>query len=65
MSEFVRDYGRYVVIKLSELDLWQGPALRQLLKDFEIPVCDGVFVEEDWDIYEDVWKLVEKESGYE
>lgn len=52
---------RYIVLKLSDMDTNQTNAVRYLIKNLEIPTRECVVVEEDWNIYDTVWDLVQLE----
>ena len=62
MSEFVRE-NRYVVIKLSHLNIDQREDLEDFIHTFGINPVECVVIERDWSVYEDAWKLVEKEAS--
>lgn len=58
MSEFKRE-GRYVVIKLKDIDENTQRQLGNFMQDLEIPTRSCVVVESDWPEYEPVWKMLE------
>ena len=60
-SGFVRDHSKYIVVKVKDLDIYQKPELLHFLNEYEIPTRTGVFIDEDWGVYDEAWKLVEKE----
>lgn len=62
MSEFRRDHNRYIVIKGSDLAQNQRDRLFATMMVHEIPSREGVFIEADWDVYEDAWNLVEMQA---
>lgn len=60
-TPFVRE-DRYLVIKLKDLQTLKRRVLESLLDSMYIEPVECVVIESDWDVYEDAWKLVEKEA---
>lgn len=62
MSEFQRDHTLYIVFKSSDLNQYQRDRLFTTMVVHKIPMREGVFIEADWDVYEQAWDLVEKQA---
>lgn len=58
MSTFEREE-RYIVVKLKHLNVQQEQDLWHHLYENDIGTVEGVVIEHDWPIYEQVWQMVE------
>ena len=60
VAEFQRER-RYFVAKLKHLTPSQVMALDAIARAWGVPETEAVVIESDWPIYDDAWRLVEKQ----